>query len=71
MSVAVEGHSNFAQSFGLSDDPIVEQVRLTLTVDTDANREQVLKIEEQARDRCPAMYVLGRIIPCHTELKFQ
>ena len=58
LEVEAEGHIDVSQVFGLSDDPIVEEVRWRVTVDSDADDETLEKLKELAEERCPAVYCL-------------
>jgi len=69
LETVVEGHFDFSRVFGLSDAPALEQVRIALTVDADADPAQLRELEEMARERCPAAYVLGHQIPLVAEVK--
>ena len=69
LEVAAEGHFNFSRVFGLSDAPALEEVRITLTVDADADQAKLDELEELARQRCPAVYVLSHEVPLIAEVK--
>jgi len=69
LEVAAEGHFNFSRVFGLSDAPALEQVRITLTVDADADQAKLDELEQLARQRCPAVYVLSHQVPLIAEVK--
>lgn len=53
---------NFAKVFGVTELPIVEEVRVTLAVEADAPRERVEEVMRLAEERCPASYCLTRPI---------
>jgi len=69
LEVAAEGHFNFSRVFGLSDAPALEQVRITLTVDADADQAKLDELEQLAQQRCPAVYVLSHEVPLIAEVK--
>src|SRR3990172_397529 len=69
LEVAAEGHFNFSRVLGLSDAPALEEVRITLTVDADADQAKLDELEQLARQRCPAVYVLSHTVPLVCELK--
>ena len=58
MRVAVEGHMDLSKTLGISDLPIVEEVKLQITVDTDAGDEKVRELKRLAGERCPAAFCL-------------
>ncbi|OGT25312.1 MAG: hypothetical protein A2Z17_04475 [Gammaproteobacteria bacterium RBG_16_66_13] len=53
LRVAAEADVNFSRTFGLSDEPIIEEVRITVDVDSDAPQEELRRVEEMAAQRCP------------------
>ncbi len=58
LSGRLEADLNFSRVFGLSQDPIMEEVRITLHVESDAPREKLAEVERLAYDRCPAVFAL-------------
>ena len=68
LTVAVENKVDLSRTFGLSENPIVESVNLTLEVESDVSREKLEKIEALAKDRCPGVYCLVNPIPLTTQL---
>lgn len=69
VGVAVENNLDLTRSLGLSVNPIVEEVRVTLTVDSDASEEKLAALEALARERCPGVYCMTNPIPLITQLK--
>jgi uncharacterized OsmC-like protein len=69
LQVTAEAHFNFSRVFGLSDAPALEKVRITLTVDSDADQAKLQELEELSRQRCPAVYVLSHEVPLIAEVK--
>ena len=64
----VEGDLNFSRVFGLSEDPVMEEVRVIIQVESDAPRAKLEEIEKLAFERCPAVYALTNIIKLNTSL---
>ncbi|MBI2849235.1 MAG: OsmC family protein [Chloroflexi bacterium] len=58
VKTAAEFNLNFSQVFGLSQEPIVEEVRVTLTVRGNADKEKLEKVLALAEERCPASFCL-------------
>ena len=56
------------RTLGLSSNPIVEGVEMTLTVASNVPREKLEQIEALARDRCPGVYCLINPIQLTTHL---
>jgi uncharacterized OsmC-like protein len=69
LKVVAENNIDFSRVFGLSDNPIVEEVRITLTVDSDAPKEKLEAIEKLSYERCPAVYCLTHPIRLTTQLQ--
>lgn len=68
LSVVAENRVDLSRSLGLSEVPVVEQVSLTLQVDTDAGEEHLAELERLARERCPGVYCLSNPIPIEFKL---
>ena len=68
LSVVAENRVDLSRSLGLSDAPIVEQVSLSLKVDTDAGQAQLAELERLAGERCPGVYCLSDPIPIEFHL---
>jgi uncharacterized OsmC-like protein len=58
LSARVEADINFSRVFGLSDAPIMEEVRLKLFVESEDSEEKIREAEKLASERCPAVYTL-------------
>lgn len=68
LGVIAESDVNFAPVFGLTEAPIIEGVRLTLHVASDAPREQIEEVERLAAQRCPGVYCMANAIPFEARL---
>ncbi len=66
--VAAENRVDLSRTLGLSSNPIVEGVEITVMVSADAPREKLEEIERLARERCPGVYCLTTPIPLTTHL---
>jgi len=60
---------NFSRVFGLSKEPVVEEVRITLKVESDASREKLEEVERLAYERCPAVFALTEQVKLNTYLE--
>ncbi|MEW6004952.1 MAG: OsmC family protein [Stygiobacter sp.] len=58
LTTKVEADVNFSKVFGLSDEPIMEEVRVKLTVARDEPEEKIKQAEELALQRCPVVFTL-------------
>jgi len=69
LKVTAESKQNLAKSLGLSEEPIVEEVKLLTEVQSGAGREKIKEIEKLAAERCPGVYCLTNPIKLVTEIK--
>ncbi len=58
LTTLVEADVNFSRVFGVSDDPVMEEVRVTLQVESDAPEERIREAEQLALERCPVVFTL-------------
>lgn len=68
-NVTAENNVNLSQTLGLSNEPIVEQVRLTVEIKSKADRKIIEEVQNLALKRCPGIYCLRKSIPLETVLK--
>lgn len=68
VKIAVQNKIDLSRALGLTRNPIVEGVEITLTVAADAPREKLEHLEALARDRCPGVYCTVNPIPLTTKL---
>ena len=71
LEVTVESDVNFAPVFDLSEEPIIEGMRITLSVESDAPQEQIEEVERLAAQRCPGVYCMANAIPFETRLEYE
>ena len=68
LKIAVENKVDLTRTLGLSENPVVEGVELTLEVESDVTREKLEKIETLTKELCPGVYCLVNPIPLTTHL---
>jgi uncharacterized OsmC-like protein len=68
LSIEAEGKFDFSQVFGLTDNPIVEEIKLKITAESDADPGKLDQIRRAVDERCPALYCLTNKIKASTEL---
>ena len=68
LKVAAENKVNLSKALGLSDEPIVERVKLSVEVSSDADKGRLKEIEELAKQRCPGVYCLTNPIKLDVEM---
>ena len=68
LKVSVENFMDLGKTLGLTGNPIVEKVKITTSVKSDAKEEQLKELERLARERCPGVYCLVNPIPLESEL---
>ena len=71
LEVMAESDVNFAPVFGLSEEPIIEGVRITLSVESEAPQEKIAEIEALAAQRCPGVFCMANAIPFETRLEYE
>ncbi len=69
LTAKLEGNLNFSRVFGLSKEPVMEEIRITLQVESDAPREKLEEVEKLAYERCPAVFALTELVKLNTSLK--
>lgn len=69
LTAKLEGDLNFSRVFGLSKEPVMEQIGITLQVESDAPREKLEEVEKLAYERCPAVFALTERVKLNTTLE--
>ncbi len=68
LRVSAENFADLTKTLGLTNNPIVERVKIIATVKSDGKEVQIRELEKMARERCPGVYCLVNSIPLETEL---
>jgi uncharacterized OsmC-like protein len=71
LSVRVEADVNFSKVYGISEDPIMEEIRVVLTVESGAPEERIREAEELALQRCPVVFTLRNRVPLTPSLEIR
>lgn len=71
LSTRVEGDLNFSKVFGVNDSPIMEEVRVIITVESDASEEKIKEAENLALERCPVVFTLRNPIKLIPKLEIK
>lgn len=69
LTAKLEGNLNFSRVFGLSKEPIMEEINITLNVASNAPREKLAEAEKLAYERCPAVFALTERVRLKTKLE--
>lgn len=69
LTARLEGDLNFSLVFGLSSEPVMEEIRIALQVESDAPREKLEEAEKLAHERCPAVFALTKPVKLETNLE--
>ena len=69
LTVTAENKVNLSKTLGLSNEPIVEQVMLSLSVAGKASGKQLQEINREAEERCPGAYCLKNAIKLVTSIQ--
>ena len=70
LKVSAENKVNLSKSLGLSEEPIVESVKLTVKVASDVGENRIKEIKQLAKERCPGTYCLTHPIKLDIKLLF-
>ncbi|MBI2918175.1 MAG: OsmC family protein [Chloroflexi bacterium] len=62
LTVRVETGMDYSRAYGLSEAPPVQGVKMTLQVQADAPKAKLQEVEQEALQRCPAVYCLTQPI---------
>lgn len=68
LRVTGESEVDFSRVFGVADEPVVREVRISLDVDADAPAEKLQELKDLALQRCPAIFCLTNPIPVKVEV---
>ena len=68
LKVAAENKVNLSRVLGLGNEPIVEKVKLSVDVLSEADESRLKEIEELAKERCPGVYCLTNPIKLDIEV---
>jgi len=68
LTVSAENFTDLSKTLGLTNNPIVEKVKVIATVKSDAKEEQLKELQQMAHEKCPGVYCLVNPIPLDTEL---
>ena len=69
LTAKLEGNLNFSRVFGLSKEPVMEEIRIVLQVESKAPREKLEEVEKLAYERCPAAFALTEKVYLNTALE--
>ena len=69
LTAKLEGNLNFSRVFGLSQEPVMEEIRIALKVESDAPKEKLEEAERLAYERCPAVFALTERVKLNTTLE--
>ncbi len=69
LTAKLDGDLNFSRVFGLSREPVMEEIRIVLQVESDATREKLEEAEKLAYERCPAIFALTERVKLKTSLE--
>ncbi|MFQ5455738.1 MAG: OsmC family protein [Nitrospirota bacterium] len=67
--ISAENQVDLGMAVGLSDNPIVERVKISVKVKGDISRDKLSEIEDIVTKRCPGVYCLTNPIPLETSVE--
>jgi len=65
----LEGNLDFSRVFGLSQEPVMEDIRIVLTVESNASQSKLEELEKLAYERCPAVFALTEKVKLNTAVE--
>jgi uncharacterized OsmC-like protein len=68
IEVVAENEVNLRRPLGLSDDPVVEKIKMTVHIKSDEPQEKINLVKEIAIKRCPAVYCITNPIPLEIDV---
>ncbi len=68
LKVVAEANMDLSRPLGLSENPVVEQVKFTVLCEANAGEEKISEIKKLAEKRCPAVFCLTNPIKLSVEL---
>ena len=68
VKVRVESYMNFSKVLGIADTPIIDEVKLKITVVSDAGDEKIRELGMMAEERCPAVFCLTNPVKMSVEV---
>jgi len=68
LKVSAENFTDLSRTLGLTNNPIVEKVKIITTVKSEVKEEQIKELKKLAHERCPGVYCLVNPIRIETEL---
>ena len=68
LKVSAENFMDLSKTLGVTHNPIVERVKITTTVKSDAKEDQLKELGRMAYERCPGVYCLVNPISLESEL---
>ena len=71
LKVIAENKVNLSKALGLSNEPIVEKVKLSVEVLSESDKNRLKEIEELAKQRCPGVYCLTNPVKLDIEMNQQ
>ena len=69
LTARLEGDLNYSRVFGSSQEPVMEEIRIALQVESDAPREKLEEAERLAYERCPAVFALTERVRLKTSME--
>lgn len=68
LHVKIEGKLNYSYFYSISDDPRIEEIKLTLTVDSVVTKRELLKLKDSAIKCCPALFAIDKDVKVDIQL---
>ncbi len=70
LSLKIEGKFNYSYFYSLSSEPKIEEIKLFITVDSNATKTELMRIKNSALECCPALSAIDKSVIIGVQLIF-
>lgn len=71
MNIAAENQVDLSKPMGVSNNPIVRSVKITVEINSRASKNKLQEILQEAMEKCPGIYCVSNAIPITAELNIK
>jgi len=68
MKVSAENQIDLSTPMGVSNNPIVKSIKITVEIKSNASEEKLKEIQKEAMEKCPGVYCVSNPIPVIAEV---
>ncbi len=71
LSVKIEGKFNYSYFYSLSNEPKIEEIKLYITVDSNATKTELMRIKNSSIECCPALSAIDKSVIVDVQIMFK